>query len=77
MENIITIEIINRGLIDKRRTHLEDVYIMFEHNKLERVATYNKERKTLTFYHFEHYYKKVWKNIDLLKYINNKVNKKD
>ena len=36
MENIIRIDIINRGLIDKRRTHLEDVYVLFEPNKLER-----------------------------------------
>ena len=62
--NSITLEVSSRTLVDKRRPHLIDIYLVCSPNSMERVATYSTKTKRLTFYDFPANYAQLWESVD-------------
>jgi len=65
--NQLKLEVANRSLFDKRRSHLIDVYVESCPGKLERVATYSTKTHSLTFYNFPLNYTRLWQSVELFK----------
>ena len=63
----IELEVANRSFIDKRRSHLIDVYIYVSPHSMERVATYSTKTHSLTFYNFPLNYTRLWESVELFK----------
>ncbi len=65
--NRLTLEVANRSFIDKRRSHLIDVYTYVSPHSMERVATYSTKTHSLTFYNFPLNYTRLWESVELFK----------
>lgn len=65
--NPLKLEVANRSLSDKRRSHLIDVYAYVSPNTIERVATYSTKTHSLTFYNFPLNYTRLWESVELFK----------
>ena len=65
--NQLKLEVANRSLVDKRRSHLIDVYMHVSPNSIERVATYSTKTHSLTFYNFPLNYTRLWESVELFK----------
>lgn len=65
--NQLKLEVANRSLFDKRRSHLIDVYVYVSPHSIERVATYSTKTHSLTFYNFPLNYTRLWESVDLFK----------
>ena len=65
--NQLKLEVANRSFIDKRRSHLIDVYAQVSPHSIERVATYSTKTHSLTFYNFPLNYTRLWGSVDLFK----------
>lgn len=65
--NRLKLQVANRSLVDKRRSHLIDVYIEVAPHSIERVATYSTKTHSLTFYNFPLNYTRLWGSEELFK----------
>lgn len=65
--NPLKLEVANRSLFDKRRSHLIDVYVYVSPHSIERVATYSTKTHSLTFYNFPLNYTRLWESVELFK----------
>ena len=65
--NQLKLEVANRSFIDKRRSHLIDIYTYVSPNTIERVATYSTKTHSLTFYNFPLNYTRLWESVELFK----------
>ena len=63
----VELKVANRSFIDKRRSHLIDVYTQVSPHSIERVATYSTKTHSLTFYNFPLNYTKLWESEKLFK----------
>ena len=66
-KNPLKLEVANRSLFDKRRSHLIDVYMYVSPHSIERVATYSTKTHSLTFYNFPLNYTRLWESVELFK----------
>ena len=65
--NPLKLEVANRSFIDKRRSHLIDLYTYVSPHSIERVATYSTKTHSLTFYNFPLNYTRLWESVELFK----------